>query len=205
MLRNPKKKLLGDPTWTGPFKVPKRTKGGSYVLEGLDGTLLPRNAAASQLKSVSHVDTDERANLEAIVNHRKTPQGFEYLVKWHRLSSQHNSWLKPSDFDDVSDIQAYWKRRKPGNNTQTQSGMSPPVRLRLVGGHVDARDAQSPEPRSSVSLKRKRSAPVSEKLMKSYDFLCQPLVSMSLSVRSSQTSPMLRQLTSSGFELSFKP
>ena len=158
MLRNPNKKLLGDPTWTGPFKVLKKTKGGSYVLEGLDGALLPRNAAASQLKSVSHVDNEERAKFEAIVNHRKTPQGFEYLVKWHRLSAHHNSWLKPSDFDDVSDIQAYWKRRKPGKIPKPQSSTSQPVRLRLVGGHVDALNAQSSEPRPSVPLKRKRTS-----------------------------------------------
>ena len=152
MLRNPLKKLLGDPTWTGPFKVLHKTKGGSYVLEGLDGALLPRNAAASQLKSVSHVDEDERAYLEAIVNHRKTPQGFEYLVKWHNLSSQHNIWLKPSDFDDITDIQAYWKRRRP-KKTKASSPEDPqPERLRLEGGHVDAQS------KSSTSLRKKRAS-----------------------------------------------
>ena len=158
MLRNAQKKLLGDPTWTGPFKVLSQTKGGSFVLEGLDGVLLPRNAAASQLKSVSHSDDDPRGYLEAIVNHRKTPQGFEYLVKWHGLSTEHNSWLKPSDFDSIADIMAYWKRRKPKSTPVSQHQ---PVRLRLGGSNVDAESTSSTqsEPRSSQKRKRPQKEP----------------------------------------------
>ena len=36
--------------WNGPYRVIKQIKGGSYVLEELDGTKLARRVAASQIK-----------------------------------------------------------------------------------------------------------------------------------------------------------
>ena len=42
-----------DPMFKGPFKVIRRTQGGSYILQDNDGKLLPRNYAPFALKLIS--------------------------------------------------------------------------------------------------------------------------------------------------------
>jgi transposase InsO family protein len=101
---------------------------GSYTLANLDGSLLPRNTAPSQIKPF--LDKHRKKNLflstefKAILNHRlpeeislvhAKPEDFFYLVLWNMpeitpLSNQ--SWEPASNFDDLTAIRNYWKRRK---------------------------------------------------------------------------------------------
>jgi hypothetical protein len=84
MKRDPTRTSTLQPSYEGPFKVLKRTSGGSYVLQDSTGALLPRNAAPSQLKIISHAPDDKTASCEvdAILDRRGTVNyDRSYLVK----------------------------------------------------------------------------------------------------------------------------
>jgi transposase InsO family protein len=100
------------PYYEGPFKILKRTSGGSYVLQDSTGALLPRNAAPSQLKIISYApdSTQTSFEIDAILDHRgEVNYDRAYLVKWKH--DHPNSWIPERDFDDVDCITQYWKRR----------------------------------------------------------------------------------------------
>jgi hypothetical protein len=91
--------------YEGPFKVVRRTRGGTYQLLDADGTLLPRNYAPSQLKVVSD-DTSfaPTAAVLAILDHRTVHGQHEYLTQWHDSTT---SWVPYADFQDTELIRAY--------------------------------------------------------------------------------------------------
>src|SRR5260370_37492522 len=51
-------------------------------------------------------------SVETIKDHRETPEGYEYLVKWKRYSEDENLWVPARDFDTLKPITKYWKRKK---------------------------------------------------------------------------------------------
>jgi hypothetical protein len=105
-----------EPRYTGPFLVIRRTTGGSYLLKGPDGTEYRR--APSQLKLVTQnsvsPDTTSTA-VDKILDHRlltlddSDRREHEYLVKWYKLSDDHNQWVHERSFDDLTPIRRYWK------------------------------------------------------------------------------------------------
>jgi hypothetical protein len=122
MKRDPTRTSTLQPYYEGPFKVLKRTSGGSYVLQDSTGALLPRNAAPSQLKIISHAPDNKQASFEvdAILDHRGTVNyDRSYLVKWKH--DHPHTWIPEQDFDDLDCISAYCKRRSTAHDFQPGS------------------------------------------------------------------------------------
>jgi Chromo (CHRromatin Organisation MOdifier) domain len=102
-----------DPRYEGPFKVIRRTRGGSYVLQDNDGTLLPHNYPPSALKLISQdpIFSGQSYEVEAILDHKDKGPDRYYLVKWKNFDKSHNSWEPVTNFNDHAVIDKYWKRR----------------------------------------------------------------------------------------------
>ena len=139
MLRTTEKiKGVKTAPWTGPFKILHRTKGGAYILETLDGDLHPTNAPPNLLKLVSSgatLDSEPSYGIDAILQHRETDSGYEYLVKWKGYGEDENTWEPFSNFNSIEAIQKYWVRR--GKSMPTSQTRPTKRRQRLVGGDVD--------------------------------------------------------------------
>ena len=121
MVRDISRRNKLDPRFEGPFKVIGKSNN-TYTLQDNSGALLPRNYPPSALKLISTdpVFTSESYVVDAILNHRATKNGFEYLVRWKNYSKQHDSWEPASNFDDETTIVNYRKRRKqPAANTSS--------------------------------------------------------------------------------------
>lgn len=103
------------PRYEGPYKVVRRTRGGTYVLAEGDGTLLRRNYAPNQLKMIQlpTEDLPQTYEVEAVLDSRKTDQGAqEYLVKWRGYSAAHNTWEPVDNFQDLKIIEEYHENRR---------------------------------------------------------------------------------------------
>ena len=127
MARDPRPKGKLAPIFEGPFKVMKRSLGGSYLLEDTDGVLLNRKFAPSQLTLVTPPDeviSNTSHLVEAILSHRGKPGRYEYLVKWANYDDDFNEWLSFEDFNDTEIIRQYWivqKASKPKVKPRTSS------------------------------------------------------------------------------------
>jgi hypothetical protein len=113
MVRDKARKSKLDHTNEGPYKVVNKTQGGSYVLQDLAGQLLPHNFPPSALISLSTnpTFTQESYEVDAILDHRDTPQGYEYLVRWKNYTSEDDTWESEDNFDDLGAAHEYWSRR----------------------------------------------------------------------------------------------
>ena len=102
-----------DPIYEGPFKVIRRTHGGSYVLQDNDNALLPRNYPPSALKLISQdpIYSGQFYKIQAILDHRGEGKEREYLVQWKNFDKSHNTWEPIRNFNDHMIIDQYWKRR----------------------------------------------------------------------------------------------
>jgi hypothetical protein len=122
MTKDPKPKGKLAPIFEGPFKILKRTLGGSYLLQDTDGVLLNRRFAPSQLTLITppeEIISNSSYIVEKILDHRGSPGHYEYLVKWANYSDEYNQWLSFEQFNDMEIIRQYWilknsdsKRRK---------------------------------------------------------------------------------------------
>ena len=101
------------PKYEGPYKVVRRTKGGSYILQDNTGALLPRNYPPSALKLISQdpILAGTTYEVEAVLDHRGDGQKREYLVHWKGYSKTEDTWEPIQNFQDISVINDYWKRR----------------------------------------------------------------------------------------------
>ena len=117
MARDPTRENKLSPIYEGPFRVVKRTRGGSYQLMDHDGTLLARAHAPFQLVSVPGpalppLISESAANIfivESIIDHRRHGRSYEYLVSWKGFDPTHNSWEPAVNFFDIQVITNYWK------------------------------------------------------------------------------------------------
>jgi len=113
-IRNKTKLAKLDEEYDGPFKIIHRTAGGSYVLEDYDGKLLANHFPPHDLDVISGEpkEKDKSYEVEKIITHRKSPDGFEYLVRWKGYTSAEDSWEPSSNFDSLQTIRNYWDNRK---------------------------------------------------------------------------------------------
>jgi hypothetical protein len=97
------------PRYLGPLTVVRRTKGGSYILKGQDGTEYRR--PPSTLKMVTREPEapleEDHCVVEKILEHRGTEPSTEYLVKWQNVDHSQNEWLRKDDFDSTNMIMRY--------------------------------------------------------------------------------------------------
>lgn len=113
-IRNLTRRSKLEEEYEGPFKVVRKTRGGSYVLQDFDGNLLERNYPPRDLTLISGDPTpdSESYEVEQILNHRAGEHGYEYLVKWKGYDAEYNTWEPESSFNTLVPIQTYWDRRK---------------------------------------------------------------------------------------------
>ena len=114
MLAVSKRKSKMDPSYVGPYKVLRRTRGGSYQLQTMDGDLHPRAAAPSQLKLVI-VPPEEREGhyaVDQILNHRKVGGQYEYKVRWAGYGPEHDTWEPTRNIQSsgAKSVLKYWER-----------------------------------------------------------------------------------------------
>ena len=95
------------PSYDGPYKVIRKTKGGSYVLTDEMGMLANRTYAPHELKKASMNDDEdgEIYEIDGIVDHRGNNRNIEYLVRWKGYSKDEDMWLKPSEITHPATIE----------------------------------------------------------------------------------------------------
>jgi hypothetical protein len=102
-----------DLVYEGPFEIVKQHDGGSYSLRNSLGEILDRRQTIDMLKVVDNTknkvisDIDQHYEVETIKKHRKTPSGYEFLVKWKNYSKRYNFWVKAEDFNTQQVIKKY--------------------------------------------------------------------------------------------------
>ena len=111
MIDNVGRKKKSDARYTGPLRVVRRTKAGSYVLANADGTLVKENVPQSQVWPIED-PVEPTYTVDKILDHRGTEANRQYLVRWQGFGKEADTWENVSQFDDVSTITAYWERRK---------------------------------------------------------------------------------------------
>ncbi|KAH6580345.1 hypothetical protein BASA61_009688 [Batrachochytrium salamandrivorans] len=106
-----------EPYYLDPFKVLRRVKGGLYEILDSDNTLFPRNVAPSMMKLIQHntIDNQDTYVVDKILKHKGPATKRSYFVKWKHYDSSYNSWVKASDFIDLSVINSYWSSVSPSN------------------------------------------------------------------------------------------
>jgi hypothetical protein len=100
------------PRYTGPFKIIRRTIGGTYELQGPDGTLYKRPPSTLKLVSQSMPFHEDSVEVEKVLAHKRVNDMDHYLVKWKRRAEQFNEWVPISSFDSQAPVEAFWKSRK---------------------------------------------------------------------------------------------
>jgi transposase InsO family protein len=118
-----------DPANEGPFKITRKTQGGSYELQDLDGQTLTRHYPPRDLLPISNNDLFEEQSyeVEKIVDHRNTDTNeIEYKVHWKGYSSKHDTWEPFNNFDSLTPIDNYWNelnlKTNPNSKRNLQTG-----------------------------------------------------------------------------------
>ena len=102
------------PKYEGPFKILRRTKGGSYSLLDSTGALYPKNVSPDKLKIISLPDAAPSYEVQEILDHRGPASDREYLVRWKGYSHNDDSWEPAANFDSPLLIQQYFQRLQAG-------------------------------------------------------------------------------------------
>lgn len=102
------------PKYEGPFKILRRTKGGSYTLLDQTGELYPKKVSPDKLKIISLPDDAPSYEVEKILDHRGPAAAREYLVHWKGYHSNQDSWEPAANFDSPLLIQQYFQRLQAG-------------------------------------------------------------------------------------------
>jgi hypothetical protein len=118
LLKNEYKTSKLDPLFIGPLTVVPCTRGGSYTLHGLGGSILPRDIPPSKLKVLQDlsIPTDNQFEIDAIINHRNQSQGLEFLICWKGYNPSHDTWEPIANISDITAIQKYWSRNNNNKN-----------------------------------------------------------------------------------------
>src|SRR5882672_7827769 len=127
MISDKTRKSKSDPANEGPFKVIKRTKGGSYELEDLDSTIMSRRYAPNELLPISNNNIFDEAlyEIDRIISHRKTKDGeIEYKVRWKNYTADYDSWEPFENFDSITPIDNYWNQLKTKSTNNKDLGGS---------------------------------------------------------------------------------
>jgi transposase InsO family protein len=114
MVKDPTRASKWDPVYEGPCTVIRKTRGGSYILEDRNGTILSSRFAPSQLKRTAVTEKDETNEniFEAIkiVDHRGTPNNYEFLVAWKHTPQR--TWEPQQNILSNRLLKKYWKSKE---------------------------------------------------------------------------------------------
>jgi Chromo (CHRromatin Organisation MOdifier) domain len=118
MIKDPDRRNKFEPAYIGPYTVTRRSRGGAYVLKDATGDLLDRHVPIDQLKLIARrqrrIDKDQPIyEVQKILDHRGSPDSYEYLVHWKDFDETENTWEPASSFLDYSTIQSYWRSKGP--------------------------------------------------------------------------------------------
>jgi transposase InsO family protein len=109
--------------YEGPLKVVGREASGAYRLQSLDGTEYVRSpdylkmVVPDIVKDLNVTDTVFAAVSKVIEHQDLEDRTRLYRVRWENQTSNHDSWLKESDFNDLGPIQDYEKNIVKANQT----------------------------------------------------------------------------------------
>ena len=109
----------------GPFKIIRKTQGGSYELADLDGSILKRRYPPRDLIPISNNDIfqEESYEIDSIIDHRYNPNNeIEYKVKWKGYSSDNDSWEPFANFNSITLIDKYWNQLQLKNPSVVSTG-----------------------------------------------------------------------------------
>lgn len=91
----------------------------------------------------------EHYEVEEIVSHKKTGNGYEYLLKWKGYSSSENTWQSEEDLDCPDLVAAYWKKDEVNGVTK-----SPRNEKKSTPPKVTKPDKQAPKDTEKKQRKR---------------------------------------------------
>jgi hypothetical protein len=68
-----------------------------------------QEASSSTSADMDHMQDDDpdRYEVECIIDHRDTPNGTQYKVKWRGYDNRHNRWITLDMFDDTELVEEY--------------------------------------------------------------------------------------------------
>ena len=113
MVLDPRRRSKKEPRYEGPFKVLKRTRGGSYHLLDTDNTSYARAVAPVQMKLVSKAPEHDAVSfvVDRILDHKGPANKRQYLVRWKSFGKDQDSWEPHTNFDDIRCLNDYWSKK----------------------------------------------------------------------------------------------
>lgn len=112
MARIPGKRPKLRPPFVGPYRVVRRTLGGTYLIADANGTILPRGFQISQLKPIIAQTLTNEFYAEAILDDKQEPDGSQkFKVRWFGYGPEHDSWEPKENFNDESIINNYLEEK----------------------------------------------------------------------------------------------
>lgn len=112
-IRNPTTGKL-DPLFDGPFRIVNKTAANTYDIIDLAGNPFHRRVTTSQIKLALSRDwpsDNDVFEFEEILDHRGSPDNWEFLVKWKNVPLEEASWVSQKDFTDPRVLKKYWESR----------------------------------------------------------------------------------------------
>jgi hypothetical protein len=114
MIVDPDRQNKFEPKYIGPYTIVRRSHGGAYVLKDAVGDLLDRKVPPDQMKLISKSKRDVDITnpifyVDHIVEHRGSPDSYEYLVHWKDFPEEDRTWEPATNFLDDKVIKQYWE------------------------------------------------------------------------------------------------
>ena len=61
------------------------------------------------------------AEIEKIVDERKTSEGVQYKIKWKGHNDSYNEWIKAENIQGIGELLRYWRERNRRVEREKQS------------------------------------------------------------------------------------
>ena len=99
-----------DVRYFGPYKVLRKTKGGSYILTTDANTQLPRAFAPKMLKLVQGKEATNEFFVEDILDHKLVNNQLLFKTRWFGYLPSDDTWEPRSSFHDQAVVDNYLSR-----------------------------------------------------------------------------------------------